>query len=99
MRRIFFAYAVASTFRPLCIGSSGVRKNGTLVEFEIYADSDPFLLAEKGCEDEYISCMFISVNSIELHKSKTYGLPLNGWKNSELCEFDHVEYSLSRRFS
>ena len=63
-------------------------KNETLVKFEIYADTDPYLLAEEGCKNEYISCMFLSVNSIELYKSKLYGLALNGWGESDLCELD-----------
>lgn len=56
------------------------------VVFDIYHDSDPVILAQDKCRDDYESCVHIASAAIELSKAKYFKTSLTTWTWNKPCK-------------
>ena len=47
--------------------------------------SDPYVIAEESCQNEYMSCMYTAVNAVERVQALRYNKELKDWRFNEHC--------------
>ena len=60
-------------------------ETGNYLMMNFDENSDPFVIAEESCQNEYMSCMYTAVNAVERVQALRYNKELKGWRYNEHC--------------